>query len=76
MSDGAEKVTDFDPEVGQCSVCDFAAVQASARGGRFWRCLRADTNGRYLRYPPLPVVDCPGFAVGGKDGTAPNAAAK
>jgi hypothetical protein len=34
------------------------------RGGRsaFWRCARADSDPRFLRYPPLPVRACPGFA--------------
>jgi len=47
--------------VGLCASCRHAAVQESARGSRFWRCLRADRESGYLRYPPLPVERCGGF---------------
>ncbi len=50
-----------DPKVGLCSACRFASLQTSARGSRFWRCLRADSDPSYRRYPPLPVHSCPGF---------------
>ena len=50
------------PHVGLCSVCRFAQTQRSARGGTFWRCLRADEDPGFLRYPPLPVRRCAGFA--------------
>jgi hypothetical protein len=56
--------------VGLCARCRFAALQRSARGGRFWRCLRADADPAYLRYPPLPVRACPGFAPGEPGGRA------
>ena len=54
--------TDFDPLVGQCSLCEFATVQSNPRGNQFWRCLRADSDERFLRYPPLPVADCRGYS--------------
>ena len=50
-----------DPEVGLCARCRHAATQQSARGSVFWRCRRADTDPRLLRYPPLPVERCHGF---------------
>jgi hypothetical protein len=49
------------PEVGLCADCRHARVQPTARGGSFWRCLRAETDARLLRYPALPVRACPGF---------------
>jgi hypothetical protein len=55
---------DADPiraDVGLCPVCTHAQVQQSARGSRFWRCLRADDDPRFRRYPPLPVRACPGL---------------
>jgi len=72
----AETRPHFDPSVGQCSVCEHASVQTSARGNRFWRCRRADLDARLLRYPPLPVASCPGYdartgddaALGSSDG--------
>jgi hypothetical protein len=51
--------------VGLCTGCRFAALQRSARGSRFWRCRRADGDPAYRRYPPLPVMRCPGFEPGG-----------
>jgi hypothetical protein len=50
-----------DPAVGLCAVCRHAAVQTTARGSRFWRCRRAETDARYRRYPPLPVRECVGW---------------
>ena len=52
--------------VGLCARCRMASVQRTARGSRFWRCRRADTDPAFLRYPPLPVLRCPGFEEGGK----------
>ena len=54
--------------VGLCARCRMASVQRSARGGRFWRCGRADSDPAYRRYPPLPVLRCPGFEQGDKLG--------
>lgn len=50
-----------DPRVGLCASCVHAARQRNSRGSVFWRCRRADTDPRLLRYPPLPVTACPGF---------------
>jgi hypothetical protein len=65
------------PEVGLCARCAHAAVQRSSRGSTFWRCRRADSDPAFRRYPPLPVLRCPGFEGGGKlaavDGAAPQA---
>ena len=47
--------------IGLCVRCQFGATQESARGSRFWRCRRADSDPAFLRYPRLPVRDCPGF---------------
>ena len=58
------------PAIGLCSDCAHARVQRSAKGAAFWRCLRADADPRYLRYPPLPVIACAGFEPGSQP-TAP-----
>ena len=47
--------------VGLCACCRHARVQQNARGSTFWRCLRADTDPRFARYPRLPVRECVGF---------------
>jgi hypothetical protein len=49
------------PDAGLCARCVHARVQTTERGSRFWRCLRAETDERFVRYPRLPVVECPGF---------------
>lgn len=48
------------PEAGLCADCRHAHVVETARRSVFWRCTRAETDPRYLRYPPLPVRVCPG----------------
>jgi hypothetical protein len=50
-----------DPRVGLCSVCKHARQIQSARGSSFYLCGRASTDSRFHKYPPLPVVACPGF---------------
>jgi len=51
---------------GLCGTCAHATHQASARGGSFWRCRRADSDPAYPRYPPLPVRSCPGHRPAGR----------
>ncbi|HJQ84867.1 MAG TPA: hypothetical protein VKA21_12370 [Candidatus Binatia bacterium] len=58
-------MTDADERtVGLCASCRHARVQSTARGSRFWRCKRAETDARFPRYPPLPVRACPGWERG------------
>ena len=54
-------MNDLDPDVGLCSCCRWAHVTTTARGNRFWRCTRAETDPRFVRYPRLPVLQCPGY---------------
>jgi hypothetical protein len=51
-----------DARAGLCARCRFAHEQVSAGGSRFWRCLRADDDGAFARYPRLPILRCAGFA--------------
>jgi hypothetical protein len=46
--------------VGLCHDCRHARRQESARGSAFWRCLRAESDLRFVRYPRLPVRECAG----------------
>ena len=50
-----------DRSVGICSVCAHAKVVENRQGSRFYLCERSRTDGRFVRYPSLPVVECPGF---------------
>lgn len=49
------------PRVGLCSVCTHARQVISTRGSTFWLCSRAQADPRFRKYPPLPVLTCPGF---------------
>ena len=50
-----------DTAVGLCASCAWVHVVTNRRGSTFYRCLRADTDPRFVRYPPLPVLSCPGY---------------
>ncbi|PYO95016.1 MAG: hypothetical protein DMD62_03645 [Gemmatimonadetes bacterium] len=50
-----------DSHVGLCATCNWVRIVTNRRGSVFYRCLRADTDPRFLRYPPLPVRSCPGY---------------
>lgn len=54
-----------DVTAGLCASCRHVAVQTTARGSRFYRCRRAETDARYVRYPPLPVRACSGYEAKG-----------
>ena len=45
---------------GLCATCEHLRLLASRRSV-FVRCGLAETDPRFLRYPPLPVVACPGW---------------
>ena len=50
-----------DPGVGLCETCRSVRIVTNRRGSVFYRCLRADTDPRVARYPPVPVLQCPGY---------------
>jgi len=47
--------------VGLCGTCAFVRVIENRRGSAFHLCERSLTDSRYPKYPPLPVLRCPGF---------------
>lgn len=47
--------------VGLCERCVHVHVIENRRGSRFYRCMLADTDPRFVKYPPLPVLECDGF---------------
>jgi hypothetical protein len=49
------------PDVGLCLTCRWMRLVTNRRGSAFYRCARAETDPRFVRYPPLPVVDCAGY---------------
>jgi len=47
--------------VGLCTACTHARPVTSARGSTFWRCGLSERDGRFAKYPRLPVLACVGF---------------
>jgi hypothetical protein len=45
---------------GLCDSCAHQQVVRNTRGSVFSLCLRSRTDPAYAKYPPLPVVVCPG----------------
>ena len=57
--------------VGLCATCRWVRIATNRRGSVFYRCLRADTDPRFVRYPPLPVLSCPGYErIDGSEGAS------
>ncbi len=56
-----------DHPAGLCSVCRHHRITGNRRGSRFYLCERSKLDGRFRRYPPLPMIRCPGFEEGGPD---------
>ncbi|HEY3280360.1 MAG TPA: hypothetical protein VGJ83_07585 [Gemmatimonadales bacterium] len=57
-------MTDPAPDtVGLCAACRWVRIVTNRRGSTFYRCARAETDPRFVRYPPLPVLTCPGYEV-------------
>lgn len=49
--------------VGLCASCRHARVVDTPRS-RFWRCGLAESDPRFVKYPRLPVLECPGYEPG------------
>ncbi|MGD8859933.1 MAG: hypothetical protein PVI30_07965 [Myxococcales bacterium] len=58
------------PDGGLCDDCAHAVEVRSARGSCFLRCACSERDRRYPKYPPLPVLRCPGYAPGGRPVTS------
>ena len=56
-ADDAEELA----RVGLCARCAHVHVIENRRGSHFYRCRLADVDPAFRRYPPLPVLSCPGF---------------
>jgi hypothetical protein len=46
---------------GLCDACRFQRVVRTTRGSRFSLCERSKHDPRFAKYPPVPVLACPGF---------------
>ena len=46
---------------GLCDRCRWQRVIGNTRGSTFSLCERSKVDERFAKYPPIPVVRCPGF---------------
>ena len=46
---------------GLCDGCEHQQLVRSGRGSEFSLCRRHKTDGRYPKYPGIPVLRCAGF---------------
>ena len=49
------------PPAGLCDRCRHQRIVRNTRGSRFSLCRRSVDDPAYPRYPPVPVLACPGF---------------
>ena len=47
--------------VGLCQNCTFLRKVENSKGSKFFLCRRSVEDKSFPKYPPLPVVSCPGF---------------
>lgn len=52
---------------GLCAFCAHHRKVVNRRQSVFYMCQRAKTDPRFVQYPPLPVLACPGFERGEQD---------
>lgn len=64
MSGGGAAMHRDPSGLGLCADCRHARRIGNRRGSVFLLCARAATDPRFTRYPPLPVLRCPGHAPG------------
>ncbi|RMG56608.1 MAG: hypothetical protein D6722_26245 [Bacteroidetes bacterium] len=46
----------------RCARCRYRQEIRSKRGSIFWLCQRSKSEPTFSKYPPQPVLFCPGFA--------------
>jgi hypothetical protein len=47
---------------GLCATCVNVRVIENRRGSHFFLCELSKTDPRFPKYPPLPVLRCPGYS--------------
>ena len=47
--------------LGLCVTCQHGRTVTSRKGSTFLFCRRSELDTRYPKYPPLPMVRCPGY---------------
>jgi hypothetical protein len=52
----------IDEAAGLCATCAHVETIRSDRSSIYYRCLLSDRDPRFVKYPRLPVLVCPGYA--------------
>jgi hypothetical protein len=60
-ADRTTLLTGLGAPAGLCGRCRFALLNRTRRGTVYLRCGLAAEDPRFAKYPPLPVLSCPGF---------------
>jgi len=47
--------------IGLCTDCTHRTEQVSSKGSIFIRCLLAESDPQFMKYPRLPVLQCDGY---------------
>lgn len=58
------------PFAGLCDTCQHSRSIVTGKGSVFLMCELSKTDPRFRKYPPLPVMRCPGYEPG--DASAEN----
>ena len=61
---GARKETTEEARIGLCATCRHLKKNRNDRGSVFYYCRKSEQDPRYAKYPPLPVLACPGYERG------------
>lgn len=48
-------------DVGLCRRCVYLREVPNRRGSVFYLCKRSAEDASFMKYPPLPVLECSGF---------------
>lgn len=58
---GQSPLADVRATAGLCGSCQHAIVRPTKRGTVYLRCGLAAVDDRFVKYPRLPVISCPGY---------------
>jgi hypothetical protein len=61
VSDTTPSIASRTAQAGLCASCRHVQVVTSSRESIFYRCLMADVDPAFRRYPVLPVLTCRGY---------------
>ena len=50
-----------------CKTCSWMREVVTPKGSRFLPCLLSQADPAFPKYPPQPVVRCPGYQPAGRD---------